>query len=98
MSGAPIDASEALAVGIINRVCGAEELLPKVLERAALIASKAPLSIRALKRVVRGGAHLPLDEAMALELDAYNQLFTTQDRREGVASFNEKRTPSFRGV
>ncbi|MDO8801111.1 enoyl-CoA hydratase/isomerase family protein [Phenylobacterium sp.] len=98
MSGAPIDAAEALAVGIVNRVCAPEELLPKVLERAALIASKAPLSVRALKRVVRGGAVLPLDEAMALELDAYNHLFTTEDRREGVAAFNQKRPPTFRGV
>ena len=98
MSGAPIDAAEALAIGVVNRVCGAKELLPEVLERAALIASKAPLSVRALKRVVRGGAVLPLEAAMALELDAYNQLFTTQDRREGVASFNQKRTPNFRGL
>ncbi|MES2722090.1 MAG: enoyl-CoA hydratase-related protein [Pseudomonadota bacterium] len=98
MSGAPVDAAEALAIGIVNRVCSAQDLLPQVLERAALIASKAPLSVRALKRVVRGGAVLPLGEAMALELDAYNELFTTQDRREGVASFNQKRKPNFRGA
>lgn len=97
MSGAPVDAAEALAVGIVNRVCSPETLMPQVLERAALIASKAPLSVRALKRVVRGGAVLPLDQAMALELEAYNQLFTTEDRREGVASFNQKRAPAFKG-
>ena len=97
MSGAPVDAAEALSVGIVNRVCPAETLLPQVLERAALIAAKAPLSVRALKRVVRGGAVLPLDRAMALELDAYNHLFTTQDRREGVAAFNQKRSPDFKG-
>ena len=54
MSGAPVDAAEALSVGIVNRVCPPEALLPQVLERAALIAAKAPLSVRALKRVVRG--------------------------------------------
>ncbi|MBP6545272.1 MAG: enoyl-CoA hydratase/isomerase family protein [Phenylobacterium sp.] len=97
MSGAPVDAAEALAVGIVNRVCSPETLMSQVLERAALIASKAPLSVRALKRVVRGGAVLPLDQAMALELEAYNQLFTTEDRREGVASFNQKQAPAFKG-
>lgn len=97
MSGAPVDAAEALSVGIVNRVCAPEALMPQVLERAALIASKAPLSVRALKRVVRGGAVLPLDQAMALELEAYNHLFTTQDRREGVASFNQKRPAVFQG-
>lgn len=97
MSGAPVDAAEALSAGIVNRVCPPETLLPQVLERAALIASKAPLSVRALKRVVGGGAVLPLDQAMALELEAYNQLFTTQDRREGVAAFNQKRSPDFKG-
>jgi enoyl-CoA hydratase len=97
MSGAPLDAAEALSVGIVNRVCLPEALLPHVLERAALIAAKAPLSVRALKRVVRGGSVLPLDQAMALELEAYNHLFTTQDRREGVAAFNQKRSPDFRG-
>lgn len=97
MSGAPVDAAEALAVGIVNRVCPADTLISDVLARAALIASKAPLSVRALKRVVRGGAVAPLDQAMALELEAYNDLFTTQDRREGVAAFNQKRSPDFKG-
>ena len=72
-------------------------LLDEVLERARLIASKAPLSIRALKAVVHGGAVLPLDQAMALELSEYNRLFTTEDRREGVAAFNQKRPAVFQG-
>ena len=97
MSAAPLDAAEALAVGIVNRVCAPETLLDEVLERARLIASKAPLSIRALKAVVHGGAVLPLDQAMALELSEYNRLFTTEDRREGVAAFNQKRPAVFQG-
>lgn len=97
MSGAPVDAVEALNIGLANRVCAPDRLVAEALERAALIASKAPLSIRALKSVVRAGAVLPLDQAMDLELAAYNRLFTTEDRVEGVAAFNQKRPPVFRG-
>ncbi len=97
MSGLPIDAPQALEFGLVNRVTPPDELMAQVLERARVIAGKAPLSVRALKKVVRGGAALPLDEAMDLELAQYNRLFRTQDRREGVAAFNQKRTAVFRG-
>ncbi|HEX5379107.1 MAG TPA: enoyl-CoA hydratase-related protein [Phenylobacterium sp.] len=97
MSATHLDAAQALEIGIVNRVCPPDDLMPAVLERAALIASKAPLSVRALKAVVRGGAVLPLDQAMALELSHYNRLFTTEDRREGVAAFNQKRPAVFQG-
>lgn len=97
MSGLPVDAATALDYGLVNRVIPADELMPQVLERARVIASKAPLSVRALKKVVGGGAALPLAEAMELELEEYNRLFRTQDRREGVAAFNQKRTAVFRG-
>ena len=97
MSGLPIDAAQALEFGLVNRVTPPDELMAQVLERARVIAGKAPLSVRALKKVVRGGAALPLDEAMDLELAQYNRLFKTQDRREGVAAFNQKRTAVFRG-
>lgn len=98
MSGLPIDAAQALEFGLVNRVTAADELMPQVLERAGVIASKAPLSLRALKKVVRGGAALPLEAAMELELSEYNRLFTTADRREGVTAFNEKRPALFRGA
>ncbi len=97
MSGAPVDAEEALTIGVVNRVCPPDELIAQVLVQAKLIASKAPLSVRALKKVVRTGAVLPLDQAMALELSEYNRLFVTEDRREGVAAFNQKRTAAFQG-
>ncbi len=96
-TAAPIPADKALDYGIVNGVVAPEALLDTVLAVATQIASRAPLSVRALKRVVHGGQDLDLKQAMDLELSLYNHLFTTADRREGVASFNEKRTPAFRG-
>ena len=96
-SGRPFSAQEALDWGVVNGVVPAEGLIDKVLEVAGLIASRAPLSVKGLKRVVHEGQDLALAEAMNLELTIYYELFKTHDRREGVASFNEKRTPAFEG-
>jgi enoyl-CoA hydratase/carnithine racemase len=97
VSGRPLSADEALAAGIVNRVVPADQLLPATLETAQRIAANAPLSVKALKHVVHEGHSMDLAAAMELELSHYNRLFKTADRREGVASFNEKRPPAFRG-
>lgn len=97
VSGRPLSAQEALEIGLVNRVAPAAELLSAALETARRIAGNAPLSVKALKHVVHEGYHLDLAAAMELELAHYNRLFKTADRREGVASFNEKRAPDFRG-
>jgi enoyl-CoA hydratase/carnithine racemase len=97
VSGRPLSAQEALEAGIVNRVVPAADLMDAVLETAKRIAANAPLSVRALKRVVHEGYGRDLAAAMEMELSAYNRLFKTADRREGVASFNEKRTPVFEG-
>jgi enoyl-CoA hydratase/carnithine racemase len=96
-TAAPFTAQQALEYGIVSAVVPPEALMDTVLGVAAQIASRAPLSVRGLKRVVHGGQDLDLKRAMDLELTIYNSLFTTEDRREGVASFNEKRTPAFNG-
>jgi len=96
-TAAPFTAAQALEYGLVSGVVAPEALMETVLAVAAQIASRAPLSVRGLKRVVHGGLDLDLKQAMDLELTVYNHLFTTHDRREGVASFNEKRTPTFEG-
>lgn len=97
-TAAPFSAAQAQAYGVASGVVAPDALMDAVLAVAGQIASRAPLSVRGLKRVVQGGLDLDLKQAMDLELTAYNHLFTTADRREGVASFNEKRTPVFKGV
>ncbi|HEY2357161.1 MAG TPA: enoyl-CoA hydratase-related protein [Phenylobacterium sp.] len=96
-TGRPFTAAQALDYGVVNGVTAPEGLMEAVLGIAAEIAAKAPLSVRALKHVVREAHSLDLAAAMEMELSAYNRLFKTADRREGVASFNEKRTPRFEG-
>ncbi len=96
-TAAPFTAQQAKDYGLVSDVVAPDALMDAVLAVAAQIASRAPLSVRGLKRVVHGGQDLDLARAMDLELTVYNHLFTTADRREGVASFNEKRTPAFAG-
>lgn len=96
-TGRAINAGQALAWGVVGAVLPADTLVEAVLAQAVQIAANAPLSVKALKHVVHAGASLALPEAMEVELQAYNQLFTTDDRHEGVGAFNDKRTPQFKG-
>jgi enoyl-CoA hydratase/carnithine racemase len=98
MTGRPFTAREALDWGMLNRVCEPDALIAEVLETAARIAANAPLSVRQIKQSVAVGGQMDLASALAFEIEAYNRLPPTEDRREGVNAFNEKRKPVFRGV
>jgi len=97
LTGRPFGAAEAAAWGLANRVLPAEQLLPEALAMAAGIAANAPLAVRQAKQAVRRGLGLGLADALAFEIEAYNRLVGTEDRREGIAAFNEKRKPRFEG-
>src|SRR5882724_11887482 len=97
LSGQPFSAQEALEWGMVNRICSAESLLPEVLETAAVIAGNAPVSTRQLKQSVNMGLNMDLRSGMMFEIEAYNRLVPTEDRREGIRAFNEKRKPVYKG-
>jgi enoyl-CoA hydratase len=97
LSGKPWSAEEAEHWGMVNRVCEPEALLRDALEIATTIAGNAPISIRQAKRSMHHGLAMSLEDGMLFEVEAYNRMVPTEDRREGVASFSEKRRPVFKG-
>ena len=97
MTGRPFTAAQALDWGVVNQVCAPETLLAEVLDTAARIAGNAPLSVRQIKQSVNVGMQMDLASALMFEIEAYNRLPPTEDRREGVAAFNEKRKANFTG-
>jgi enoyl-CoA hydratase len=96
-TGDRIGAEEALRVGLANAVVAHGELQARVLEVAKKIASKAPLAIAQCKRVILRGADLPLTTANELEAQAFAVLFGSNDQREGMSAFLEKRPAKFEG-
>ncbi len=97
LTGAPFSAREALDWVMVNRICAAEALLPEALATAATIAANAPISTRQIKQAVNYGLNMDLTSGMMFEIEAYNRLVPTEDRREGIRAFNEKRKPNFLG-
>ena len=97
LSGLPFSAEEAEQWGLVNRVLPPEELLPAALAIADRIAGNGPLSVRQAKQAIQRGLQMSLGEGLAFEIEAYNRLIPTADRREGVLAFNERRKPNFQG-
>ena len=97
LSGLPFSAKEAEAWGLVNRVLPPDELLPATLAIAARIAANGPLSVRQAKQAIHRGLQMSLADGLAFEIEAYHRLVPTEDRREGVRAFNERRKPDFKG-
>ncbi len=97
LTGKPFGAVDALAWGMLNGVCRPDELQGKVLDVATNIAANAPLATRQIKHAIHYGLQMDAHTGGMFEIEAYNRLVSTSDRREGVAAFNEKRRPRFTG-
>ncbi|OGA54241.1 MAG: enoyl-CoA hydratase [Betaproteobacteria bacterium RIFCSPLOWO2_12_FULL_62_58] len=97
VTGRQVKADEALAIGLVNQVVAAAEIMRKGLEIARLIASKGPLAARYTKEAVVRGADMDLAEALALESRLFGRCCATQDQKEGMRAFLEKRSPKFEG-
>jgi enoyl-CoA hydratase len=97
LTARPFTADEGAGFGLINRVCAPESLLNETLETAKMIAENAPLSTRQDKKSIHYGMQTDLLTGYRFEIEAYNRLVDTDDRREGVKAFNEKRKPVFKG-
>lgn len=97
VTGRQIKADEALAWGLVNHVYAADELMDKALETARLIVQKGPVSVRLTKQAVQRGQDMDLDNACILESQVFGLCFSTEDQKEGMGAFLEKRQAAFKG-
>jgi enoyl-CoA hydratase/carnithine racemase len=97
LTAEPIDAETAERWGLVTEVCTAEDLPARALAIAESIAALPPRSMEAIKQALRDGADAPLEQGLAIEMEAFRRTFATADRQEGMAAFLEKRPARFTG-
>ncbi|MCK9984025.1 MAG: enoyl-CoA hydratase [Azoarcus sp.] len=97
LTGLPITGKEAFAMGLASEVVPDDEVQARALELARMIAEQPPLAAAQIKEVLLAGQNAPLDAALMLERKAFQLLFASEDQKEGMAAFFEKRKPVYRG-
>lgn len=95
LTGAPVDAARALALGLVNRVVPAAELESHTMELAAMLAGNAPLAMRGILDAIHVGGECAIDDGLEYESAQFGLAFATEDAREGMAAFLERRKPAF---
>jgi enoyl-CoA hydratase len=96
-TGELIDAAEALRIGLVDEVVPAAELMNRARALAEQIAAKSPVALALIKEAVRASVRTSLDEGCRQEITLFGLAFSSEDKREGVAAFLEKRPPQFTG-
>ncbi len=94
--GEMIDAKEALRIGLVNHVVPQPELMEKVHSLAKAILKNGPTAVGAALKCIHKGFDEPLENGLDIELNAFSELFETDEQREGTTAFVEKRKPKFR--
>jgi len=98
LTGAAVDATEALRLGLVDEVVPASELMTRARSIAESIAAMAPLAISAALQAVARGEGLSMEDAMKVEAETFGELCATADKREGLAAFLEKRAAKWTGA
>ena len=96
LTGRMMDAAEAERAGLVSRVVAPERLLDEALEAAARIASQSRPSVLMAKEAVNRALETTLDEGLRFERRLFHSLFSTEDQKEGMTAFIEKRKPAFK--
>jgi len=97
LTGEPIGAQEAMAVGLVNRVVKDDQVLEEAMTLADMIAERPQVAVRLARQAVRFGIERTLLDGLELERRNYRLLYDTADQKEGMAAFLEKRPPKFKG-
>ncbi|MEO5986632.1 MAG: enoyl-CoA hydratase-related protein, partial [Candidatus Limnocylindria bacterium] len=97
LAGEPITAAEAERAGLVARVTQDELVVEDALALAAKMATKSPIALRVAKEAVNAAFEMSLTDALAHERRLFYLLFASEDQKEGMAAFLEKRTPDFSG-
>ena len=96
LTGRFMEAEEAERAGLVSRVVPAKKLIEEATAAARRIAEKSAISVMAIKEAVRRADEMPLAEALLFERRLFHALFATEDQKEGMCAFVEKREPQFR--
>ncbi len=96
LTGEMIDAAEAWRIGLVNRVLPIAELLPAAQTLARKVAGKGQIAVRLCREAVRNGLEIDRARAAAFEADLFALCFATQDQKEGMQAFLDKRQPDFK--
>jgi enoyl-CoA hydratase len=97
LNGRTLSAQEALQYGMVNRLVPPDRCLDEAVALAQQIAARAPLAVRSARKLIDQASERPLADGLAAEREAFNDLFSTQDRLEGMQAFVEKRNPNWKG-
>ena len=97
LTGRKLTAREALSFGLVNKVVPVESYLSEAKKLAHTIAAQPPLAVQAAKASVRIAVDSKLSEGLSFERQSFFRLFDTQDQKEGMKAFSEKRKPVWTG-